>query len=136
MITLLGLGADPYVDIASSDIDDFLLRSPRPTSGDVANFLKLFTGGAERNAAARALVARGVPAGTISSALTFLNTSGGLSKASIWGAVSVASAAYSGYHGMRRNDSMGWGAWWFLMGGIFPVAAPLVTVWKNKKALK
>ena len=132
MITLLGLGAAaPASAPASSlqkEIDGFLLQSPKPSSSDVANFLKLYSGEA-RNVAAQALIARGVAAATIASALTFLNTSGGLSRNSIWGLLSLASAGACAYHGVKRNNgSIGWGAWWMLMGGIFPVFAPIVAI--------
>ena len=133
MITLSGLGADAITAPALSstltkEIDGFLLQSPKPTSSDVATFLKLYSGDA-RNAAAASLIARGVPASAISSAMTFLNTSGGLSKGSIWGILSLASMAACTYHGIKRNNgSIGWGLWWGFMGTIFPVVAPIVAV--------
>jgi hypothetical protein len=46
----------------------------------------------------------------------------------IAGVAPVASAAISGFHGARRNDSIGWGAWWFTMGLIFPIFTPIVGV--------
>jgi len=110
------------------EIDGFLLRSPKPTSGDVASFLKLYSG-TERTEAAQALIARGVSASTISAALNFLNTSGGLTRNAVLGILSTASAAVSGYHGFKRNNgSLGWGLWWFIMGGLFPVFTPIVAI--------
>jgi hypothetical protein len=131
MIQLLGLGADPTppTSALSQEIDGFLLRSPQPSSADVANFLKLYSVGDQRNAAAQALIARGVSAATISAALTFLSTTGKLTKNSILGVLSMASAAASGYHGFKRNHgSFGWGLWWFTMGAIFPIFTPVVAL--------
>jgi hypothetical protein len=121
MINLLGLGASGLAETVSptlqKEIDGFLLQSPKPSSSDVANFLKLYSGEA-RNVAAQALIARGIAAATIASALTFLNTSGGLSRNSIWGLLSLASAGACAYHGVKRNNgSIGWGAWWISTSG-------------------
>lgn len=46
----------------------------------------------------------------------------------IAGVATVASAALSGFHGARRNGSVGWGVWWFTMGMIFPVVTPALGV--------
>jgi len=132
MIQLLGLGADAAAAAAPSslqkEIDGFLLRSPAPSSADVASFLKLYSG-ESRNAAAQALIARGVSANTISSAMTFLSTSSKVGKNAVWGLLATASAAASGYHGIKRHHgSIGWGVWWFLMGGLFPIITPTVAV--------
>jgi hypothetical protein len=35
-------------------------------------------------------------------------------------------AAVSGYHGYKRNNSIGWGIAWFALGGIFPVITPTI----------
>lgn len=40
----------------------------------------------------------------------------------LYGAASLAGTALGAYHGYRRNDSIGWGIWWALMGGAFPWA--------------
>ena len=44
----------------------------------------------------------------------------------IFGILSTASAAVSGYHGYKRNDSLGWGIAWFVLGGLFPVLTPTI----------
>jgi hypothetical protein len=37
----------------------------------------------------------------------------------------LVSALASGFHGFKRNGgSIGWGAWWFVMGSIFPIVTP------------
>ncbi len=43
-----------------------------------------------------------------------------------WSALAAASSAASLYHGYRRNNSWGWGAWWFVMGAMFPIVTPTV----------
>lgn len=44
------------------------------------------------------------------------------------GALSLLSAAASGYHGYKRNESVGWAIVWFGLGGIFPVITPVIAV--------
>lgn len=44
----------------------------------------------------------------------------------IWGLISAASAGVSGFHGYKRNNSVGWGIAWFVLGGLFPVITPTV----------
>jgi len=44
----------------------------------------------------------------------------------IYRVISTASAAASAYHGYKRNKSVGWAIWWFLMGGLFPVITPAI----------
>jgi hypothetical protein len=124
--TAVAPAAVPPPSPFNSAIDGFLLQSPNPGSTEVANFLKLY-GSNDRTAVAQALIARGVSAGAISSALGFLNTTG-KSTSTIWGILSVASAAASGYHGYKRNTSIPWGIGWFLLGGIFPVITPVIAV--------
>jgi hypothetical protein len=134
MLSLHGLAADapgtvtvPSGSPFDAAITGFLLQSPKPGSTEVANFLKAFKA-ADRTAVAQALIARGVSASAISSALGFLNTSG-KTNSTIWGLLTVASAAASGYHGIKRNHgSIGWGIGWFLLGGIAPVLVPVVAV--------
>lgn len=41
--------------------------------------------------------------------------------AAVWGAASLAGTALGAYHGYKRNNSIGWGLWWGLMGGMFPI---------------
>jgi len=40
----------------------------------------------------------------------------------------LASGAASLYHGYKRNNSLGWGLAWWLMGSAFPVITPTVAV--------
>jgi len=129
MINLLGLAANAAAPNVNPEIEGFLIKAPNPSSSQVADFLKLYPAGPARTTMAQALVARGVSASAVSSALTYLDTSGKLTKSSVLGLLSVASAAFSGYHGMKRNHgSIGWGAWWFLMGGMFPIITPVISL--------
>lgn len=43
-----------------------------------------------------------------------------------WATISTVSALASLYHGYKRNNSLGWGLWWGLMGGTFPFVTPVV----------
>jgi hypothetical protein len=46
----------------------------------------------------------------------------------LWGVAATVSFGASVYHGYKRNDSLGWGIWWGLMGAVFPVITPVVAV--------
>lgn len=126
MMNLYGLGASPELQ---STVDGFLEQSPSPSTAAVTDFLKLFSFGAERDEAARALVASGVDSAKVTTAMRFLEASGKITKNTIYGALAVLSAAASGYHGIKRNHgSIGWGLWWFFMGGLFPIVTPVVAL--------
>ncbi len=118
-VHLAGLG-----DIAA-DVDGLLLRSKSPSSSQIAEFLKLYSG-AQRNEAARALLAKGVSPTAVSLALSWLDTSS--SSKWIWGVAATASMAVSAFHGYRRNQSVGWALWWAFMGATFPVITPVIAV--------
>ncbi len=45
-----------------------------------------------------------------------------------WGILSTVSGAVSGYHGYKRNDSVGWALVWFALGSFFPVITPVIAV--------
>jgi len=118
-IQLLGL---------DNEIDGFLLKSPNPSSTQVAEFLKLYASGGPRTDAARALIARGVDSKAVAGALTWLDASSKVNWGLVWGILSTASMAASAYHGYRRNQSIGWALWWALMGLTFPVITPVIGV--------
>jgi 2-methylisocitrate lyase-like PEP mutase family enzyme len=46
----------------------------------------------------------------------------------IWGALSVAGAAASAYHGYKRTQSVGWAFVWALCGSIAPVVTVPVAI--------
>jgi len=46
----------------------------------------------------------------------------------IVGIAVLASIGASAFHGYRRNNSVGWGVWWALMGGLFPVVTPAIAL--------
>jgi hypothetical protein len=62
----------------------------------------------------------GVPAGNIGFAF------GSTGATVAWGSLATVSALASMYHGYKRNNSLGWGLWWGLMGATFPLIAPTV----------
>ena len=47
---------------------------------------------------------------------------------SIGGAIVAASTFAGAYHGYKRNRSIGWAAWWGLMGAVFPIITPAVAL--------
>lgn len=114
-------------DQLDREIDGLLLRSPNPTSTDVTSFLQLYAGEG-RTAAARRLIERGVSAQSVSNALSWLDTQGKLSSSTIKGVATMASAAFSAYHGYRRNQSIVWGIVWFALGSVFPIFTPVIAL--------
>lgn len=122
---LRGLGIASDVQAA---VTGFITSTPNPTSAQITSFLQLFADSQAQSDAAAALVAAGISPTTVASATTFLSSTSGLTASTIWGALTVASAAASGYHGYRRNQSIGWASFWFLMGGIFPVFTPVIAL--------
>lgn len=132
-VVLLGLRDQPpaqaqpgSIDLAR-EIDGFLLRSPNPSSSDVVNFLKLYPE-SRHDEVSRALIAKGVSANSVSSALTFLHAESTWNYRKIGGVLAVVSAAASGFHGYRRNHSIAWGVVWFVLGGVFPVVTPVIAL--------
>lgn len=53
---------------------------------------------------------------------------GTMAIAPIWYAASTASSIACVWHGYKRNNSVGWALWWGLMGGMFPIVAPVVAL--------
>lgn len=125
MFQLQGDTAIATGDNLDAEIDGFLLRSPSPSATSVGEFLRLYDG-SSRDEVARRLIARGVSSSAVSGALTWLDASSKINTSKIWGALSVVSGAASAYHGYRRNQSIGWGVWWFIMGSVFPVITPAI----------
>lgn len=120
--TLLGLG-----DLAA-DVDGLLLRAPSPSAIELAGFLRLYAEGEPRNAAARALIAKGVSPANIADALSAVRISSSIKWGRVWGVLALASSAAGAYHGYRRNQSIGWALWWSIAGGIFPVFTPALAL--------
>lgn len=110
-----------------SEIVGLLLTYPSPSVDDLMSFLKLYTGD-ERTQVAQELIANGVASNNVSSALASLATQSKFKGSWIWGVLSIASGALSGYHGYRRNKSIGWGITWFALGTIFPVITPTIAL--------
>lgn len=52
----------------------------------------------------------------------------GTSLAIGWSLVHAASVGASGYHGYKRNRSVGWALIWGLAGGIAPVLTPAIAI--------
>lgn len=71
-----------------------------------------------------------IPGPTLPSTATVLNARVPVSPMTVvtWGAVATASSLLSLYHGMKRNNSLGWGLWWGFMGAMFPLITPTVAL--------
>lgn len=48
-----------------------------------------------------------------------------------YGVAAVASMGACFYHGLKRNDSIGWGIGWGILGSMFPVVTPLFAVYEG-----
>lgn len=46
----------------------------------------------------------------------------------LYGWAALVSAPVSAYHGYKRNDSLGWGIAWFVLGSLFPVLTPTIAI--------
>jgi hypothetical protein len=105
----------------------FLMKAPDPTSWDVVDFLRLYSG-TDRELAAQLLVQRGVSASSVNMAKTYTATDSfmPIKISPIWMMVSVVSSALSAYHGYKRNNSIGWGIGWGLLGGLAPILTPAI----------
>lgn len=130
LLAMLGLLRDSASDINAA-ITGFLATTPNPDGFQVSAFLSLYSG-ANREAAASGLVARGVSPAVVQGALSMApleTTSISFGTPSpIWTAIMVASMGLSAYHGYKRNNSVGWGIGWGLLGGLLPIITPVIAV--------
>lgn len=70
------------------------------------------------------------------SGLMGLGDASGQILRTVWGLASLGSMGTSAYYNYRRTDSA-WSAFWSAMlGGLFPVIAPAITVAKYKNSRK
>jgi hypothetical protein len=119
----------------TSAIQFLLMRKPHPSSTDLVEFLRAYPY-PRRIQVMNDLIAAGVSPSVVGAASTFLASASSLNGgmvdgagSKIWGFIALASAAASGYHGVKRHrGSVGWGAAWFMLGGVFPVLTPVVAV--------
>lgn len=125
-------GSGPH----QSEIVGWLLTYPKPSVNQIADFLKLYDGD-ERTQVAQELIANGVDSPSVSSGLAWLATQNKIKASSptFWGVLTFASAAASGYHGYKRNGTIGGAVLWFFLGTLFPVITPAIAVAQgfNKK---
>jgi hypothetical protein len=49
----------------------------------------------------------------------------------VYGVASTVSMGACFYHGLKRNDSVGWGLGWAFLGGLFPVVTPLFALYEG-----
>jgi len=121
VMNLFGIGV-PAVESAKVLVDGLLAKNPNPSQADLVAFLKLLSG-EERDHATRLLVAAGVSPVAVTSATA---TIGAVQRSQWKTYATLAAAAGAGFHGYRRNDSLGWALWWFVMGSLFPIATSVV----------
>lgn len=117
--TLLGVDAE-----TKAAVDGFLAKNPSPNAEDVADLFKLIPD-RSWSEVSRSLVANGVSPVVVRNGLDTVTAD---RKAWIKSGLVLVSATASAFHGARRNDSIVWGAWWFLMGLAFPIFTPIIGV--------
>lgn len=96
--------------LSALSVKAFLLLLPKKTWGD----------------AAVALINQGVSAAIVYEGNRLAQEATKIPWKTIAGVATVTSAAISGFHGYRRNQSVGWAVWWFTMGMILPVVTPVI----------
>lgn len=119
--------AGPHQD----DINSFLTANAAPDVTATANFLMAYQT-ADQAGVAQELVNNGVDAMVVSAAMNQVADRAqfmGVDKSWIWGALTLASAGASAFHGTRRNNgSIFWGGVWFLGGLLFPAITPAIAL--------
>ena len=123
-ISLFGLGAPTAAEAAQIAA---LLAAGTPTVEAVRDFL-LVLPAKLRQDAATALLLQGVAPAIVAEGLRQAQAAPRLPWKAITGTLTLASAAVSAYHGAKRNQSIGWGLWWFVMGAVFPVVTPTIAL--------
>jgi hypothetical protein len=115
---------------ARAAVTTFLTKSPSPTTAQVVGFLSLFTIPATRAIVAQEVVATGADPAVVSSAMATLAqqdlTKAKANQKLLYSTLALVSATASGFHGYRRNNSLGWGLVWFVMGSVFPIITPVI----------
>jgi hypothetical protein len=115
------IGTSPAVQ---SLVDSFLKQFPQPTANDVTTFLKVVPL-SMWNITVQGLISAGVPIEVVQAGASAASHA----KTEFWkDGLTLASAVLSAFHGARRNNSVVWGAWWFLMGSTFPIFTPVIAL--------
>ena len=129
---IMGLSDDDNVPSP----DEIVLLVSITDPEHLASLLKTYPSGKKREYVRSEYLRLGGDAAMLAKALTILRDEEARAAtaasrrrtATIWGILATASGAASAYHGYRRNDSVGWALWWFLMGSMFPVITPTIAV--------
>lgn len=121
---LFGLG-EPTT--AEADQIAALLATGNPSSETVRDFL-LMLPASRWTDATTALMLKGVSPLVVATGLRLARETGRPPWKLITSALTLASASLSAYHGVRRNQSISWGVWWFVMGALFPVITPTIAL--------
>lgn len=125
--------SDTSIDVMAAQVAEQMKQVPSPITPEVlAGLFKLYSQ-ADRWQLAQAIISAGGDSQMVSEALAEkgqekspLNPFGQYAWA--WGLLSTASGALSGYHGYKRNDSIGWALAWFVLGSFFPIVTPVIAV--------
>ena len=130
--SLMGFGAATEEQLVATANGLIKQASPfNPSSTEIKNAMMLLDLDDARRLG-QILIAKGVPSGNVGSAIESIETGKSIGLggkgSTIWGILATASAAASAYHGYKRNDSIGWGVWWFFMGGLFPILVPTIAL--------
>lgn len=125
MASLFGLG-DPSVAELQHAAEALVKSGPVSMLSAKAYFLILPK--KSWSDAAVALLNQGVAAPVVYGGLKLASEAKAIPWKTIIGVATAASAAVSGFHGARRNKSVGWGAWWFMMGLVFPIFTPVIGI--------
>lgn len=123
---LFGLG-DPTKDEIALAADSLLKLGVNLTPSVIRDYFLLLPDKAWKDAGL-ALLDRGVNPQIVAAGLQLAQAKVRIPWSTVGGALTVASAALSAYHGYRRNQSIGWGLWWFIMGTLFPIVVPVLAV--------
>lgn len=121
---LFGLGDPTPVE---ADQIAALLATGSPTPEVIRDFL-LMLPTKQWTDTATVLMLKGVSPLVVSEGLRLARAQGRPSWKMIAPILTLASASVSAYHGVRRNKSVGWGIWWFVMGATFPLITPTIAL--------
>lgn len=121
MANVMLMGVDPGLQAL---VNAFAKQAPTPAPADVETFLKMLPF-AQWKAATEALIIAGVPFTTVEQGVSAATQ---VKHSWVKDGLTLFVGGAAAFHGIRRNDSLFMGAWWFLLGVTFPVATSIVAV--------
>ena len=121
MTNVVLLGSDPTLQPL---VNAFVARAPSPSGAEISTFLRMLPF-SKWQAATESLIIAGVPSQSVEAGITLATQN---TTSWIKDSLSMIAGATAAFHGIRRNDSLIMGGWWFLWGITFPIATNLVAV--------